>query len=305
MRYVTFSSQDDSTQRLGVIDGGEVVDVQSLSSSSGFGELPRSLIEFIGMGSVFWGGVADMLAKELPRHRSGRHAFDRIHWHAPIPRPAKNIFCLGLNYKSHAIESATARGRTIKIPDFPVFFTKATTSVNGPFDEIAVDRTLTQQPDWEVELGVVIGVPGRNVTRAQALRHVFGYTIVNDVTARDIQAKHLQWFKGKSLDGFCPIGPCVVTSDEFGEPGGKRITLRVNGETKQDANTSELIFPVDVIIEQLSEGLTLEAGDIIATGTPEGIGLGQTPPQFLQNGDLIEAEIEGIGIMRNRVRDIG
>ena len=160
---------------------------------------------------------------------------------------------------------------------------------------------MTEQVDYEAELGVILGVDGKNIPRAQSLEHVFGYTVINDVSARDLQFRHKQWFKGKSLDGFCPMGPCIVTADEFGDPQNKRISLRVNGETRQDATTGDMIFPVDVIIEFLSRGMTLEAGDIIATGTPEGVGLGRTPPAYLNDGDLMETEIEGIGTLRNRV----
>ena len=173
--------------------------------------------------------------------------------------------------------------------------------MNGPFDPVPWDQAATQQVDYEVELGVVIGRDGKNISRGDALSHVFGYTIVNDVSARDLQLGHLQWFKGKSLDGFCPMGPCVVTADEFGDPQTKRISLRLNGETRQDSNTSKMIFPIDVTIEFLSRGLTLEAGDIIATGTPEGVGLGRTPPEYMKDGDMMEAEIEGIGTLRNAI----
>jgi 2-keto-4-pentenoate hydratase/2-oxohepta-3-ene-1,7-dioic acid hydratase in catechol pathway len=169
---------------------------------------------------------------------------------------------------------------------------------------VAVDRQATQQVDWEVELGVIIGKSGRNIAKADALGHVFGYTVINDLSARDLQSQHMQWFKGKSLDGFCPMGPFVVTADEFGDPQTKRLQLRVNGVTKQDGLTSNMIFPVDVIIEWLSKGLTLEAGDVIATGTPEGVGMGRTPQEFLQNGDIVETEVEGIGILRNRIVDL-
>ena len=191
----------------------------------------------------------------------------------------------------------------MKIPTVPVIFTKAPTTVSGPFDDVAVDRRATQQVDWEVELGVIIGKSGRNIAKADALGHVFGYTVINDLSARDLQSQHMQWFKGKSLDGFCPMGPFVVTADEFGDPQNKRLQLRVNGVTKQDGQTSNMIFPVDVIIEWLSKGLTLEAGDVIATGTPEGVGMGRTPQEFLQNGDIIETEVEGIGVLRNRIVD--
>jgi 2-keto-4-pentenoate hydratase/2-oxohepta-3-ene-1,7-dioic acid hydratase in catechol pathway len=149
---------------------------------------------------------------------------------------------------------------------------------------------------------VILGVGGTNIARADSLSHVFGYTVINDVTARDLQAVHMQWFKGKSLDGFCPMGPCVVTADEFGDPQSKRVTCRVNGVVKQDANTRDMIFPVDLIIEVLSRGLTLEPGDIISSGTPEGVGMGRTPPEFLNDGDIVETEVEGIGVLRNRIR---
>jgi 2-keto-4-pentenoate hydratase/2-oxohepta-3-ene-1,7-dioic acid hydratase in catechol pathway len=149
-----------------------------------------------------------------------------------------------------------------------------------------------------------MGIAGRNISRADALAHVFGYTVINDVSARDLQQQHLQWFKGKSLDGFCPMGPLVVTADEFGDPQTKRLQLRVNGATKQDASTADMIFAVDVIIEWLSKGLTLEAGDIVATGTPEGVGMGRTPQEFLLDGDVVEAEVEGIGTLRNRIKDL-
>ncbi len=302
MRYVTFSFKDDKNPRLGVVDGAEIVDLQSLSAPTGSGPLPGSLLELIRLGPPHWARVADILRTELPRHDGARHTFEDVRLHPPLLKPAKNIFCLGLNYASHAIESATARGRDPKIPQSPVFFTKAPTSVNGPFDEIVVDRSVTQQVDWEAELGVIIGISGKNIARQDALAHVFGYTVINDVTARDLQARHLQWFKGKSLDGFAPMGPCVVTADEFGSPQDKRVTLRVNGVVKQDANTKDMIFPVEVIIETLSHGLTLEAGDIISSGTPEGVGMGRTPPEFLKDADIVEAEVEGIGTLRNRVR---
>jgi 2-keto-4-pentenoate hydratase/2-oxohepta-3-ene-1,7-dioic acid hydratase in catechol pathway len=186
----------------------------------------------------------------------------------------------------------------------PVIFTKAPTTVSGPFDDVAVDRAATQQVDWEVEMAVVIGKTGRNIAKADALDHVFGYTVVNDLSARDLQQAHMQWFKGKSLDHFCPMGPAVVTADEFGDPQSKRLQLRVNGVTKQDGSTANMIFPVNVIIEWLSKGLTLEAGDIIATGTPEGVGMGRTPQEFLQHGDVVETEVEGIGVLRNRIVDL-
>jgi 2-keto-4-pentenoate hydratase/2-oxohepta-3-ene-1,7-dioic acid hydratase in catechol pathway len=302
MKYLTFSLPNDTATRLGVIHADRVVDLQSLSAPTGAGQLPSTFTELVHMGPDRWRRIADVLQTELPRVDDGaRYRFDAIRWHAPCPKPVKNIFCLGLNYASHAAESAQARGKEVKIPTTPVFFTKAPTAVNGPFDDVPLHRRVTEQFDWEVELGVVIGRTGRDIPRARALEHVFGYTVINDFTARDLQARHLQWFKGKSLDGSAPMGPVVVTADEFGDPQAKRVTLRVNGVTKQDANTKDMIFPVDVIIEILSTGMTLEAGDIISTGTPEGVGMGRTPPEFLADGDLVETEVQGIGTLRNRI----
>ena len=279
MRYLTFSAPGDSAPRLGILEGDRVA------------ALPGTLIELIRSGGAATGGLK----------ASGYHRVDEIRWHAPIPRPSKNVFCVGRNYLTHIEEGARARGVEVKIPAAPVFFTKAPTAVTGPFDDIPWDRSVTQQVDWEAELGVVIGKTGRNIPKAAALDHVFGYTVINDVTARDVQNRHFQFFKGKTLDGFCPIGPVVVTPDEFGHPHGKHLTLKVNGVFKQNGNTRDMIFAVDAIIASLSHGMTLEAGDIIACGTPDGCGFGRTPPEFLQDGDIMETAIEGIGEMRNRI----
>lgn len=285
VRYATFSLKTDPTRRLGLVRGDRIADIS--------GSFPDGLLQLIRGGPEAW--------RKASSADGPAHPTSEIHWHAPIPRPEKNIFCLGLNYVAHAIESARARGREPKVPDIPVFFTKAPTTVNGPYDPIPVDPTLTQQVDYEVELAAILGRGGKNITRANALEHVFGYTILNDGTARDLQASHSQFFKGKSLDGFCPMGPVVVTADEFGDPQTKAIASRVNGETRQNSNTSDMIFSVAATIEWLSRGMTLDAGDIIATGTPEGVGIGRTPPAFLGDGDVVEMEIEGIGTIRNTI----
>jgi 2-keto-4-pentenoate hydratase/2-oxohepta-3-ene-1,7-dioic acid hydratase in catechol pathway len=222
---------------------------------------------------------------------------------APIPAPQRNIFCLGWNYAEHSKESARARGKEVKLPERPVFFTKATTSINGPFADIPLEARVSEQMDWEVELGVVIGPGGKNISRETALEHVFGYTVINDVSARDVQSAHGgQFFKGKSLDGCCPMGPWVVTRDEIADPHHLRLRCLVNGVVKQDSTTAELIFNVPAIIEWLSLGLTLLPGDVIATGTPSGVGFARTPPEFLKPGDVVECEVEGIGAIRNTVR---
>jgi 2-keto-4-pentenoate hydratase/2-oxohepta-3-ene-1,7-dioic acid hydratase in catechol pathway len=299
MKYATFSLGSGPAVRLGILRGDHLVDLTAAFARS-WPQAPSSLRDLIAAGPDAWQRAAAiaMIADGLTTQ-----ATSSVRWHAPIPRPAKNVFCLGRNYIAHAEEAARARGQEVKIPTIPVIFTKAPTTVTGPFDDIAVDRGATQQVDWEVEMGAVIGIGGRNIARSDALRHVFGYTVINDLSARDLQQQHMQWFKGKSLDGFCPMGPVVVTADEFGDPQDKRLQLRVNGATKQDSSTAHMIFPVDVIIESLSKGMTLEAGDLIATGTPEGVGMGRTPPEFLQDGDVVESEVEGIGTLRNRIVD--
>jgi len=303
MKYAMFSPAAGGAPRLGLVAGPRVVDVPALMRGV-WNDAPTSVLALIQTGREALKQRMSAAAVSIDQiDEQHSHGADSVRWYAPIPRPPKNVFCLGQNYAAHAKESAQARGREMKIPTVPVIFTKAPTTISGPYDDVQVDRGATQQVDWEVELGVVIGTGGRNIARADALRHVFGYTVINDLSARDVQQQHMQWFKGKSLDGFCPMGPVIVTADEFGDPQNKRLQLRVNGTTKQDGHTSNMIFPVDVIIEWLSKGLTLEPGDVIATGTPEGVGMGRTPQEFLNDGDMIETEIEGIGILRNKIVD--
>ncbi len=221
---------------------------------------------------------------------------------APIPEPRRNIFCLGWNYADHSKETAKLKGMEAKLPERPVFFTKLTTTANGPYSDVIMDPRVSEQNDWEVELGVVIGTGGRDIPRAEALAHVFGYLVVNDVSARDVQTAHgKQFFKGKSLDGYCPMGPWLVTADEVPDPHALDLRCRVNGVLKQEGNTRDLIFDIPAIIEWLSLGLTLLPGDIIATGTPSGVGFARTPPEYLQPGDVVECEVEGLGCLRNRM----
>jgi 2-keto-4-pentenoate hydratase/2-oxohepta-3-ene-1,7-dioic acid hydratase in catechol pathway len=222
----------------------------------------------------------------------------------PIPRPAKNVFCVGRNYVEHVAEGYRARGTEMKLPEFPQFFTKPQTAIIGPGDDIPYDPQVTQKLDYEVELGVVIGKRGKNIPKDRALGHVFGYTIINDVTGRDLQRRHEQWFKGKALDGSCPMGPHIVHASSIKDPQALDIKLRVNGEQRQSSNTKLMIFDLKTIIEQLSLGLTLEPGDVIATGTPSGVGFAMNPPGLLKGGDVVEAEVEGIGILKNAVREI-
>ena len=216
--------------------------------------------------------------------------------------PHKNVFCVGRNYLAHAEEGARAAGVELKLPDVPTFFTKAPTAIANPGQTLALSSAITQQWDWEAELAVVIGTRCKDVSEEAALDVVFGYTCVNDVTARDLQRAHVQWFKGKSLDDSCPMGPAIVEASDIGDPQQLKIGLRLDGKTMQDGSTANMIFNVRKIIASLSRGMTLEPGDVIATGTPDGVGFAMTPPQFLANGNVMEVEIEKIGVLRNPVR---
>jgi 2-keto-4-pentenoate hydratase/2-oxohepta-3-ene-1,7-dioic acid hydratase in catechol pathway len=223
---------------------------------------------------------------------------------APIPRQAKNIFCVGKNYREHAREFAgsgfDASAKDI-VPEHPVVFTKPPTSVIGTGEPIPGHLDPTKSVDYEGELAVVIGKPGRGITAAAAMGHVFGYTIVNDVTARTLQHRHRQWVLGKGIDGFCPMGPAIVTADAVPDPRAMVITTWVNGEQRQHAPVGDLIFDIPSLIEAISAGITLEAGDIIATGTPAGVGIGFSPPRFLVAGDVVRIEIAEIGVLENSV----
>jgi 2-keto-4-pentenoate hydratase/2-oxohepta-3-ene-1,7-dioic acid hydratase (catechol pathway) len=223
---------------------------------------------------------------------------------APIPRPQRNLMCVGKNYYDHAHEftrsgfDSSASSAKDAIPEHPIIFTKVPETVIGPGAAIRYPHGVSDQIDYEVELVVVIGRAGRDIPKAQAMDHVFGYTIANDVTARDIQARHKQWFLGKSLDTFCPLGPWIVTADEV-DLSDTPVRTWVNGELRQDSNTRDLIFDVPTLIETMSRGITLQPGDLILTGTPAGVGLGFTPPKFLKPGDRVKLEIGGIGVLEN------
>ena len=224
---------------------------------------------------------------------------------APIPLPRRNIFCVGKNYAAHAREfqqsgfDATSSGQDV--PTAPVVFTKAPSSVIGPEAAILANLDPTNSVDYEGELGVVIGRGGLGISRTDAMDHVFGYTIINDVTARTLQHKHKQWFLGKSIDSFCPMGPTLVTADEIPDPTRLKLETRVNSELRQNAVVSDLIFDIPTLIETISRGITLMPGDIIATGTPEGVGIGFTPPKYLKSGDTVAITIDPIGTLTNAV----
>lgn len=221
---------------------------------------------------------------------------------APIPEPKRNILCLGWNYAEHAKESSSAKGVHIEeLPQHPIVFTKATTTVNGPFDNIVYNDQVSRRLDWEVELGVIVGKKGRHIQPQDALDYVFGYTVINDVSARDLQKRHQQFFLGKSMDGTCPMGPWIVTAGEIADPQNLPLRCLVNGVVKQQASTNQQIFPVANVISTLSSVMTLLPGDIIATGTPSGVGFARTPPEYLTPGDVVECEVQGIGRIINKI----
>lgn len=222
---------------------------------------------------------------------------------APLHAPRKNIFCVGRNYAEHIAEGERAQKAKIGITDHPVYFTKPSTAVVGHEGDVLIFPSVSEKIDYEVELAVVIGKAGRDISKERAFDHIFGYTILNDITARDVQRRHGgQYFKGKSLDGSCPIGPWIVTADEITDPQNLSISLSVNGELRQDGRTHDMIFDIPTLIASLSEGLTLEPGDIIATGTPSGVGYAMDPPQYLKPGDTVVCDITDIGQLRNTVR---
>ena len=226
---------------------------------------------------------------------------------APLHKPRRNLFCVGRNYHAHAKELRTSvfKDNTGAVDSWPIVFTKVPESVVGPGAAVRLPgAAISAQIDYEAELTIVIGKGGRNISRADAMSHVFGYTIVNDVTARDVQMRHAQWDLGKSFDTFCPMGPWLVSADEL-EGSNTRVRCWVNGELRQDANTTDLIFDIPTLIETCSRGITLYPGDLIATGTPAGVGMGMSPPRWLAHGDVVRIEIDGLGVLENRFVDEG
>jgi 2-keto-4-pentenoate hydratase/2-oxohepta-3-ene-1,7-dioic acid hydratase in catechol pathway len=226
---------------------------------------------------------------------------DHVVPQAPLPEPRRNLFCLGKNYREHAKEIAAKIPTAVTEPEHPIFFTKATTAVIGPEQAIPNHQDITQKLDYEAELALIIGKGGRDIPRQQAMEHIFGYTILNDISARDLQGRHMQWFRGKSLDGFAPMGPVVVHASAVAAVTEMEIRCWVNGDLRQQAKISDMIFDISTIIETLSAGMTLLPGDIIATGTPAGVGMGFDPAKYLLPGDEVSIEISGIGTLCNRV----
>jgi 2-keto-4-pentenoate hydratase/2-oxohepta-3-ene-1,7-dioic acid hydratase in catechol pathway len=293
MRLVTFA--DNNGVRVGVHDivSNEIVDLAAGT------RLPRDMTAFVALGRK---GL--QRARRALKSGIGRLPIASVKLLAPFPRPAKNILCVGKNYYDHAREfHSSGVDTTAKeaIPEVPIMFTKWPNSVIGPGESIPSANDYTDSTDYEGELAVVIGEGGRNIGKKDALNSVYGYTIINDATARTLQNRHRQWFLGKSLDGYCPMGPCIVTADEIKDVAKLHLVTRVNGEVRQDAMVSELIFDIPTLIETISRVMTLEPGDLIATGTCVGVGIGFDPPKFLKKGDVVAITIEPIGTLENPV----
>ena len=307
MRFVTFLHKNE--QRLGLMGPQEhVIDLAEVNRRY----LKQGSLPFLTtmQGFIEAGPKAIQLARKAEKYVAGKNADDvkklvsagalvkpsQAKIISPIPQPRKNCVMLGINYREHVDEGARARSLEIKYPEWPVFFTKPATSVIGHKGKV-VNHKCTTKLDWEVELAVVMGKKGRDIPKEKAYDYVFGYTVCLDMTARELQRQHGQWFKGKSLDTFCPLGPWLVHKSALPDPQQVRLICRVNGEVMQDGNTRDMIFDIPTTIESLSAGMTLEPGDIISTGTPSGVGFARVPPVFLKPGDKVEGEIEGIGTL--------
>lgn len=304
MRIITF--EINGQVRWGALRGDYAVDLNlahALFLASRAREpqyLANSVLEFLTRGETAWSSARDTLEFLGDRAVDGvTYPLSRVKLLAPIPRPPK-IVAIGLNYMDHV------REQKAKVPEYPVLFAKYPSSVTGPYDPIHLQSSESEKVDFEGELAVIIGRTARNVSRANALDYVFGYSVLNDVSARDLQfSPHVnnQWIRGKSLDTYCPLGPAIVSKDEIADPQNLPICTRLSGKVVQDSSTKEMIFGVAPLIEFITKGITLEAGDVIATGTPDGVGHFRHQPFYMKAGDVVEVEIGGVGKIRNEVQD--
>lgn len=307
MRFVTFSRKNQ--QRVGLMGPQEqIIDLAEINRrylKGGNAPFLSSMQAFIEAGAK-----ALQVARKAEKYVAGKGPDEQkklvsagalvkpnqAKLLAPIPTPRKNVVMLGINYREHVEEGARARELEIQYPEWPVYFTKPATSVIGQMGKV-VNHKVTTKLDWEVELAVVIGKKGRDIPKDKAYDYIFGYTVCLDMTARELQRQHGQWFKGKSLDTFCPMGPWIVHKSALPDPQQVRLICRVNGEVMQDGNTRDMIFDIRTIVENFSAGITLEPGDMISTGTPSGVGFARVPPVFLKPGDKVEGDVEGIGVL--------
>jgi 2-keto-4-pentenoate hydratase/2-oxohepta-3-ene-1,7-dioic acid hydratase in catechol pathway len=302
MKLATYKT-NDSEPRLGFLHNNAIVDMEDFGEISNF-PLPNDMLELIDMGFEVIAEINDLIANTSQEDlEEVSYPLDEITLLAPIQKPRKNIIGIGLNYTEHVAESARTLDTTGKLPQKPIIFSKPPTTVTGPNTDVILNTKLTQQLDYEVELAVIISKKGKYISPENALDYVFGYTIVNDISARDCRREG-QWIVSKGQDTFAPMGPYLVTKDEIENPHNLNLSLKLNGIEKQNSNTKFLLFNINALIEDLSTVFTLEAGDIIATGTPAGVGAGRNPQEWMKDGDVMEATVEGIGTLINTVREI-
>jgi 2-keto-4-pentenoate hydratase/2-oxohepta-3-ene-1,7-dioic acid hydratase in catechol pathway len=302
MKLLTYKT-NDSQSRLGFIHNNQVVDMEDFGEISNF-PLPNNMLDFIDLGYEIIAEITEMIS-ETQKSFFDEIALDldEVTILAPIPKPRKNIFGIGLNYTEHVAESARTLDTSNELPQQPVIFSKPPTAVTAHQTDILLNRKITNQLDWEVELAVVIGTGGKNISKETAHKHIFGYTIINDISARDCRRAG-QWIVSKGQDTFAPMGPYLLTADEISDPQNLNLRLTVNGIEKQNSNTKFMLFSIADLISDLSTVFTLEPGDIIATGTPAGVGAGRNPQEWLKDGDVIEATVEHLGTLVNRVKEI-
>ncbi len=302
MKLLTYKT-NDSQSRLGFIHNNQVVDMEDFGEISNF-PLPNNMLDFIDLGYEIIAEITEMIS-ETQKSFFDEIALDldEVTILAPIPKPRKNIFGIGLNYTEHVAESARTLDTSNELPQQPVIFSKPPTAVTAHQTDILLNRKITNQLDWEVELAVVIGTGGKNISKETAHKHIFGYTIINDISARDCRRAG-QWIVSKGQDTFAPMGPYLLTADEISDPQNLNLRLTVNGIEKQNSNTKFMLFNIADLISDLSTVFTLEPGDIIATGTPAGVGAGRNPQEWLKDGDVIEATVEHLGTLVNRVKEI-
>lgn len=304
MKLVTYRHGAEGAGRLGVVVEGQVVDVNWLGDVMGE-DFADNMLDLIDMGPDALAALSRALdATDGARPAGVAVPEENVRLLAPIPRPRKNIFGIGLNYVEHVAESAKALDTSSDLPKEPVVFSKPPTAVIATGEGIQHNAAMTQQLDWEVELAVIIGKKATRIAKEGAMSHVFGYSVINDVSARD-NRRAGQWIFSKGQDTFCPFGPAIVTADEVPDPHNLDLWLTKNGVEKQRSNTKHLLFDIPTLISDISSGITLEPGDIIATGTPSGVGAGRDPQEWMWPGDVIECGVDGIGVLRNPVVKIG
>lgn len=302
MKLLTYKTAD-TEPRLGFIHNNQVIDMEDFGEISNF-PLPDNMLDLIDMGIEIVEELNDMIAETEPSFFDEiAYEMNEVTFLAPIPKPRKNIIGIGLNYTEHVAESARTLDTTGKLPQKPIIFSKPPTTVTATNTEVIKNTKLTSQLDWECELAVIIGKKGKYVTKSEALDYVFGYTVINDISARDCRREG-QWIVSKGQDTFAPMGPILVTKDEIENPHNLNLSLKVNGVEKQNSNTQFMLFNINDLIEDLSTVFTIEPGDIIATGTPAGVGAGRDPQEWLYDGDVVEATVEGIGTIVNTIKEI-